>query len=342
MTPHRSFDSDYRSATPLSYRSKSYNSGLERSSWLSSSLDCSDSTWHSKLRSPLKSSLSRGSSSYSVHDLSHSDLFESNYNSSSVNAYSKHYSHHDAVTRDSRLTSRNRFKSRIPRSSRSRSANPLDQHTNLRYDSYVPSAHSYSRPSVRYPTFSRSLHDISSLNRSISRHSTPFHIDTKPTRTTTWYSRSLQELPQKFREHVTPIHLPAFDWSTSILNRPDYYLRALRNQRESCSSSRYHGHSYQHVPGKIDDDFHRTLKRFRERYAKSKAPIDFERRHSPPVFTGKMRGNQLHYSMIDFSFLFFNGQLFALENIISMFCVICSFFLNSVSCVVTENAEHLN
>lgn len=222
VKPYRS-----RLSPAIPYRSRSYQSDLNRLTPISISTTSNQSTIDLSRADRLRS--------YSALNLDRKH-YPSTSSVSSINAYSRHYSHHNYVSRppstqpwrnvtssiDSTIRSRasnyNRFRSRSTyKSYRSRSANPPDKRDNL---SSVRSISSVAR----IPTLS----DINSMrfSRSLS--------DLRATYSRINYSSDLTNSLLHERSSSS-CNIP----ENNILN-PDIYVRWLKNKRDmdfSTSSS---------------------------------------------------------------------------------------------------------
>lgn len=261
--------SDACYSTLPSYRSKSYHDDLNQIARLSSSratsiYDCHRNRYGNKWQTQ----------SLSVHDLSQSDIWRESCNISSINAYAKHYSHHECSAREARLTSRNRFKARaVLKATRSRS---VDR-----------SPGSQSREQIRtstlldfpLPGLSRSMHDLSCSARSVPR----FSITRENTT-----SRSIKSYHRDWRNVSTS----SGDWMYDIMNKPDFYVRWLRQQREISSVSKPWSDSYPPtISGVNDDRYSLTGDRGINKQNRYETRYNFERKYVPPLFAGAMRGN---------------------------------------------------
>lgn len=146
------------SPTPsLSYRSKSYHGDLNRLTPLTT------------LRDSLGSSRSY-SRLPSYRDLSSSSSFDFNgFNASYVNAYSRHHSHHQvSAPRAQPINNRNRFRARMIRPIRSRSANPPERYRSPITRDYTPSPFTATSFSdfTRKPIFSTRLTERTAIENS--------------------------------------------------------------------------------------------------------------------------------------------------------------------------------
>lgn len=144
----------YSPAPSLSYRSKSYHGDLSRLTPLS----LRDSIGSSRSYSRLPSHRDLSSSAYDL----------SGFNASYVNAYSRHHSHHQVSAPRPQLNNRNRFRARMIRPVRSRSANPPERYRSSVVRDYTPSpftASAYSDYS-RKPIFSTRLAERTAIENS--------------------------------------------------------------------------------------------------------------------------------------------------------------------------------
>lgn len=283
-TPSATFKSDLGYSSLLSFRSKSYHDELDRLSRPSISRGVSTLSNYrsSSIRDFFTSSLS-------AHDLSRSDILSvDGYNGTSINAYAKHYSHHESSIRESRLTSRNRFKTRTAlRAARSHSAERSI------YTSPVRDATQYLRPfDLSLPRMSRSLHDLTSRARSISRISVARDFATP------LLSNSYHNFSIRGNRHLNDLPTSSADWMYDIMNKPDFYLRRMKNLRESRSApKRWSDSSHQsyYDGSDVTQRYNNTtgdrsiykINRYDRNYGSNRNRI-------PSLFTSRMRGNIFH------------------------------------------------
>lgn len=252
---HRSHTSISReprySPTPsLSYRSKSYHGDLSR---------LTPFTLHDSIGS------SRSYSRLPNHrDLSSSSTYDLNgFNASYVNAYSRHHSHHQVSTpRPQPINNRNRFRARMIRPVRSRSANPPERYRSSVVRDYTPSsiaASSYS-DLLRKPIFSTRLAERTAIeNSSIKLMCNVLGVDNH----VRWLknSRELSQGPRHrhiYRDGLTMLEI----FSAKADDSAEYTCVARNRFGENASTSR--------------------LKVFADTAA--------GKRPQPPIFTRNIRG----------------------------------------------------
>lgn len=142
----------YSPAPSLSYRSKSYHGDLSRLTPLSLHASIGSSRSFSRLPS--------------YRDLSTYDF--NGFNASYVNAYSRHHSHHQASMSRPQLNSRNRFRARMIRPVRSRSANPPERYRSsvVRDHTPIPFTASSCSDFSRKPIFSTRMSERAATENS--------------------------------------------------------------------------------------------------------------------------------------------------------------------------------
>lgn len=239
------------SPTPsLSYRSKSYHGDLSRLT----PLVMHDSIGSSRSYSRLPSH----------RDLSTSSTYDFNgFNASYVNAYSRHHSHHQPSTPRPQINNRNRFRARMIRPVRSRSANPPERYRPSVVRDYTPSpftASSYADFS-RKPVFSTRLAERTAIeNSSIKLMCNVMGVDSH----VRWL-KNRRELTQSPRHrHIYRDGLAMLEIFSAKADDSAEYTCVARNRfGENTSSSR--------------------LKVF--------ADTATGKRPQPPIFTRNIRGN---------------------------------------------------
>lgn len=196
----------------LSYRSKSYHGELNR---VTSSTYHGLSEYNIDLSRNERLQLCSSRSAYNINE-SYRNLY-SNYSAISVNAYSKHYNHHNFWTPSSTpqpLNNRYRFQKRNAyKAHRSRSAYPLVQGHNVLGGGYQNNSLRLSRARItasqdfQSKSWTKSLFDIHSSQATLR------------------FNR-----PSLFRYSSARSIFDDPAYAKSILN-PDVYLRWLRSQR---------------------------------------------------------------------------------------------------------------
>lgn len=232
--------SSYRAHTPtsreskystspslLSYRSKSYHGDLNR------------------LPPPTTLHDSIGSSRSYDHFSSHRDLSSSTYdlngafNASYVNSYSRHHSHHKVQPpQPPQLNNRNRFRARMIRPIRSRSANPPERYRSSAARDYTPSPFTASSHSdfTRKPIFSTKLTERTATeNSSIKLMCNVLGVDSH----VRWL-KNRRELAQSPRHrHIYRDGLATLEiFSAKVDDSAEYTCIARNRFGENASSSR--------------------------------------------------------------------------------------------------------
>lgn len=287
-TPSLMLKSDLGYSSLLSLRSKSYHDNLDNIIRPSFSRDIS-STFNFSRSSSIRNLFS---TSLSAHDLSRNDISTTDrFNTTNINAYAKHYSHHDYSERESRLTSRNRFKARSAfRAARSRSAD------RTAYASPVRDAMSSFRSfDLSLPRISRSLHDLSSRARSISRMSAARDY------VSPWLGNSYHNLSIRTERPSNEIPTSSADWMYDIMNKPNFYLRKMRNLRESRSAPK----RWTDTSSPSYYDGFDTTRRYgippagdRSIYKCNRLELNVERNRFSSLFASDIRGNIIRDNLL--------------------------------------------